>query len=563
MAFTTVEAQGNHVSGLTRREFLERFGAVAFLSLGTEKPDLVLYNGNIVTVDEAIPRAQAVAIANGHFVAVGSNDEIRPLAGALTKKVDLGGNTVLPGFIDAHTHPASSGLRHLREVDCDLRSIRAIKETLRVRAKNTPPGEWVLGFKYDDTKTAEGRFLTRQDLDDVSREHPVYVNHRGGHSSYVNSKAFEAAGVSEMTPDPSGGKFVRDPETGKLNGRTLETANDFFEKVIPSRFSRADHQEGVELIAKMMVATGVTSVHDAGGSTEDLLAYQDARAAGDLSFRVYCLIRSTNLDRMIEAGVRTGLGDGWVRVGPMKAICDGSISERTALLSKPYVGRPDDYGILVTEEGELYEQARKAHEAGWQIGIHANGDVGIDITLRVFERLQRESPRKDPRFRLEHCTVISKSLVRRIQKLGAIPNPFSTYVYFHGEKMPEYGAERLEHMFAVRSFLDAGIKVTQTSDYPPGPFEPMMALQSSVTRTDMKGNLWGASQKVTVEEAIRVGTLHGAYASYEEDVKGSIRAGKVADLVVLGRDPLQEEPSSLIDIPVERTMVGGRWVYEA
>ena len=551
------------MSELTRREFLGRFGAVALLSLGSEKPDLVLTNGNIVTVDEANPRAQAVAIANGHFVAVGSNEEIRPLTGALTKKVDLGGKTVLPGFIDAHTHPAWSGLRHLREVDCDLRSIGAIQEALRERAKQTPPGEWVLGFKYDDTKTAEGRFMTRQDLDEVSREHPIYVNHRGGHSSYVNSRAFEAAGVDEKTPDPPGGKFVRDPTTGKLHGRTLETGNDFFEKVIPSKFSRSDYQEGVQLISKMMVATGVTSVHDAGGSTDDLLAYQDARTAGELLFRVYCLIRYADLDRMIDAGVRTGLGDEWVRVGSMKTVCDGSISERTALLSKPYVGRPDDYGILVTEEGELYEQARKAHQAGWQIGIHANGDVGIDTTLRVFERLQRESPRPDPRYRLEHCTVINKSLVRRIKKLDAIPNPFSTYVYFHGEKMPEYGAERLEDMFAVRSFLDAGIKVTQTSDYPPGPFEPMMALQSSVTRTDMNGNLWGGSQKVTVEEAIRVGTLHGAYASYEEDVKGSIRAGKYADLVVLGRDPLQEDPFSLIDIPVERTMVGGRWVYEA
>ncbi|MEE9231778.1 MAG: amidohydrolase [Acidobacteriota bacterium] len=551
------------MSDLTRREFLERFGALTFLTLDSERPDLVLYNGNIITVDDANPRAQAVAIANGHFLAVGSDDDISPLAGVLTKKIDLGGTTVLPGFIDAHTHPASSGRRHLREVDCDLRSIRAIQDALRERARKTPKGEWVLGFKYDDTKTVEGRSLTRQDLDEVSHEHPVYVNHRGGHSSYVNSQAFKAAGLGEDTSDPRGGKYERDPETGKLHGRVLETALDSFEEIIPSQFSQADYQEGVKLISKMMAATGVTSVHDAGGSADDLLAYQDARTAGELSVRVYCLIRYADLDRMIDAGVRTGLGDEWVRVGAMKAICDGSISERTALLSKPYVGRPDDYGILVTEEGELYEQARKAHEAGWQIGIHANGDVGIDTTLKVLERIQRESPRPDPRYRIEHCTVINRSLVRRIKKLDAIPNPFSTYVYFHGEKMHEYGVERLEQMFAVRSFLDAGIRVTQTSDYPPGPFEPMMALQSSVTRTDMKGNLWGESQKVTVEEAIRVGTLHGAYASYEEDVKGSIRAGKVADLVVLGRDPLREDPFSLIDIPVERTMVGGRWVYEA
>jgi hypothetical protein len=195
--------------------------------------------------------------------------------------------------------------------------------------------------------------------------------------------------------------------------------------------------------------------------------------------------------------------------------------------------------------------------------VHANGDVAIDTVLRVYERLQRERPRRDPRFRLEHCTVINDSLVQRIRSLGAIPTPFATYVYYHGEKMREYGEERLNHMFALRSFLDAGIKVAPGSDYPPGPFEPMMALQSAVTRTDMKGKVWGPQQRVSVEEALRVQTLHGAYASFEERLKGSIERGKLADLVVLGRDPLREDPGTLVNIPIERTMVGGRWVFEA
>jgi len=242
--------------------------------------------------------------------------------------------------------------------------------------------------------------------------------------------------------------------------------------------------------------------------------------------------------------------------------CDGSISERTARLSQAYVGRPDDFGIEVMPKEELYAIAKKAHDADWQIGIHANGDVGIDTALRVYERLQRDRPRRDPRFRLEHCTVINDSLVERIRALGAIPTPFASYVYYHGEKFREYGAERLNHMFALRSFLDAGIRVAPGSDYPPGPFEPMMALQSGVTRTDIKGNVWGARQRISVEEAIRTQTLHGAYASFEENSKGTITRGKLADLVVLGRDPLREEPSSLVTIPIERTMVG-RWAFEA
>jgi len=547
---------------LTSRRHLLALAATALAPAAQTTPDIVLLNGNIHTVDPENPRAEAVAIAGSRILAVGSNEEIRRLASAPTKQVDLGGQTVVPGFIDAHTHVASSGLQHLHSVDCDLRSIREIQDAIRKRAAATRKGEWVLGFKYDDTKTAEGRPLTRDDLDAVTRDHPVLIKHRGGHGAYVNSLALQLADVNEKTPDPPGGHFARD-SAGRLTGHAKERATQPFQRRIPPRATAADRRQGVKLISQMFARAGVTSAHDAAGSPEDLRAYQDARDAGELRTRIYCLIANAHLDRMLAAGVRTGLGDEWVRVGAVKLVCDGSISERTARLSQPYTGRPDDFGILVTGEEELYAQARKAHQAGWQIGTHANGDVAIDLTLRVYERLQKEKQLRDPRFRLEHCTVINDSLVRRIKNLGAIPNPFSTYVYYHGEKMREYGAERLGWMFAVRSFLDAGVPVTQTSDYPPGPFEPMMALQSSVTRTDSKGNVWGARQRVTVPEALRVGTLHGAHASFEEKLKGSIQAGKLADLVVLGRDPLRENPASLIAVPVERTMVGGQWVFEA
>ena len=526
------------------------------------EPELILYNANILTVDDRRPRAQAVAIADGRFLAVGGNEKIRALAGGKTKKIDLAGKTIVPGFIDAHTHPAVAGRMHLRQVDCDLRSISAIQNAIRERAAKTPPGQWVLGFKYDDTKTADGHPLTLADLDAAVTTHPVFISHRGGHTAYVNSRALELAGVTNDTPDPAGGRFDRDPATHKHNGRVSERATEVFDKLIPEVSSREDYRAGVKLISQMMSRAGITSAHDAYGSHEDLRAYQDAHAAGELSVRIYCLIGHAEIDRMLEAGLRTGFGNEWVRIGAMKMTCDGSISERTARLSQPYVGRPDDFGIQVMTEEELYAKARKAHEADWQIGVHANGDVAIDMVLRIYERLQREHPRRDPRFRLEHCTLINDELVRRIRALGAIPTPFAAYVYYHGEKFHDYGADRLERMFALRSFLDAGIRVAPGSDYPPGPFEPMMAMQSAVTRTDSKGNVWGAKQRISIEEALRTQTLHGAYASFEEDLKGSIDRGKLADLVVLGRDPLHEPPGSLISIPVERTMVGGQWVFE-
>ena len=551
------------MKNISRRDFVASLPPLALMSCYLEKADLILYNADIITVNPNQPSAEAIAISGDKIIGVGSNEDIMNLSSAYTKKINVGGKIITPGFIDAHSHPAGAGRSHLRNVDCDLRSIEEIKNAIFERSKKTPKGEWISGFKYDDTKTKEKRYINNIDLDEVSPDHPVIITHRGGHTAYVNSLALKIAGIDEKTPDPKGGNIERDLETGNLNGRLLETATYLVEKFIPNQFTRSDYQAGVKLISEMLSKSGITSVTDAGTGVKSLQAFEDAYESGELKTRVYCMIRGYAFDEVNGSGKKTGYGDEWVRVGAVKLVCDGSISERTARLSKPYIGRPDYYGIIINNEDEIYEEAIKAHSNDWQIGVHANGDVGIDITLRVFERLQKEKYRKDPRFRIEHCTIINESLVQRIKTLGVIPNPFSTYVYFHGEKMKEYGKERLENMFAVRSFLDAGIPVTQTSDYPPGPFEPMMAIQSSVTRTDYTGEVWGPSQKISVEEAIKVATINGAYASYEENIKGSIEIGKLADLTILGQDPRETDPMSIIDIPIERTMVGGKWVYES
>jgi predicted amidohydrolase YtcJ len=546
---------------LSRRDFVGLLGATA-LSASSTEPELILLNGVIHTMDPANPQAEAVAIANGRFLAVGSNAEIGAYATSRTKRLDLGRFPVLPGFIDAHMHVAASGLEHLKSVDTDLPSIAAIKDAVRKRAVQTPAGDWVLGFKYDDTKMAEGRPINRHDLDEAAPNNPVYIRHRGGHTAFVNSAALNQADINDKTANPAGGAYEHGAD-GKLTGRVMDNGNAAFASKIPSTATRADRRDGVKLITQMLVRAGVTSAHDALGDPDDLLAYQDAYEAGDMHARVYCLIGAQHIDKMIRAGIRTGLGNEWVRVGAMKLMLDGSISERTARLSQPYVGRPNDYGILIMGEEEMYTLARKAHLAGWQVASHANGDGTIDQALRVYERLQRETPRNDPRFRLEHCTVINDDLVRRIKAIGAIPTPFSSYAYYHGEKLSEYGPERVNHMFALRSFLDAGVRATQASDYTASPFDPMMALQSEVTRTDKNGNVWGPKQRITIQEAIQVGTVNGAYASFEENLKGAIAPGKLADLVVLGRDPLHEDPSKLIGIPVQRTMVGGKWMFEA
>lgn len=556
-----------------RRQFLKKAGPLALMPIIPNfnfkylrtAPDLILYNANIITINPAQPQAEALAIIGDRIVAIGNNKEVQRLAGATTKKLNIEGQVITPGFIDAHAHPFTAGKGHLTSIDAGMPSIKAIQEAIHKKAGNTPPGHVISAFKYDDTKTSDGRKINRYDLDAAAPNHLVQIWHRGGHSIYVNSMVLELMGYNKDTTDPEGGKIVRDPETGKPTGELHETAYAQLDQLDPSPRipHKKDDQEAILLISKLMNKAGITSVTEAYGSPESLLAYQDAYHSGVLSLRVYALIGTSRIDKMIDAGVRTGFGNEWIRIGGMKMTCDGSISERTARLSEPYIGRPDDYGIIRNDEEAIYKNSIKAHKADWQIAIHANGDVAIEKVLNVFEQLQKEYPRKDPRFRIEHCTVINDNLIQRMKALKVIPNPFSTYIYFHGDKMKEFGKERVENMFAVRSFLDAGLKPTQTSDYVPGPFEPMMAIQSSVTRTDMKGNIWGASQRITVEEALKVGTLHGAYASYEENIKGSLEVGKLSDLVVLGADPRKADPFDIINIPIERTMVGGKWVYES
>jgi predicted amidohydrolase YtcJ len=302
-------------------------------------------------------------------------------------------------------------------------------------------------------------------------------------------------------------------------------------------------------------------VHDAGANREHIVAYEDARRAGELRHRAYLMVRGAEVFAGFKAaGIHTGFGDEWIRVGGVKFAADGSASERTMRMSTPYVGT-SDYGILTMTQEEILEAVEDAHRHDFQVGIHANGDVAIDMVLKAYERVLRLWPAPDRRHRIEHCSLVTEDLLRRIKATGSIPTPFWTYVHYHGEKWAEYGTAKMESMFAHRSFLDHGIAVPGASDYTPGPFEPLMAIQSMVTRRDYKGREWGASQKVSVDEALRIATLHGARASSEEALKGSIAAGKLADFVMLERDPHDVDPLAIKDIGIVRTVVGGRTVY--
>jgi predicted amidohydrolase YtcJ len=524
------------------------------------EPDLIVINGNVFTSDTAQPRAEAFAVKNSRFVAVGSTADIRNLATRRTQVLDAERMTVTPGFIDAHCHP--SGVQELYGVNTNLRTVREIQAAIRRKAESTAPEVWVTGFMFDDTKL--DRPLTRKDLDEATRDHPVSVAHRGGHTTFYNSKAFELAGVTAQTPDPPDGRFFR--ENGELTGRVAENARNVFARVgkretFTPEQQRERGRNGMRHMSELFNAAGLTSVHNAGTSPEAILAYEDCRRNGELTHRAYMMIRSPSaFNGLKAANVYTGFGDEWIRVGGVKFVADGSASERTMRMSTPYVGT-NDYGILTMTQDQLYEAVDDAHSHNFQVGIHANGDVTIDMVLKAYERALQKWPDPNRRHRIEHCTLVNPDLIRRIKANGVIPTPFWTYVYYHGEKWKEYGEEKVRWMFAHRSFLDAGIRVPGASDYTPGPFEPLMAIQSMVTRTDYNGRLWGANQKVSVDEALTIATINGAYASSEEHLKGSITAGKLADFVFLEKDPHQVPPDQIMAIKVNRTVVGGKTVY--
>lgn len=562
------------MNGFSRRQFLGSSAAVvsaaaiagdasATVQDATGPADLIIKGANLLTMDSDISSASAIAVRGQHILAVGSDSDVLNLQSASTEVVDGRGYTVTPGFIDAHSHPLLA--QDAISAKVNLPRIADVQEALAAQARKTPPGHWVLGSMYDDTKFEDGRPLTRTDIDKVVSNHPVFVRHRGGHTAVVNSAAIELAGITADTPDPVGGRYFR--EDGELTGKIAEPSamSPFQNAGVWPVMDRSARQRSVMLTSKSMAAAGLTSTTDSWGELDDFIAYQDARAAGEMHFRLsFMPFGETDVYKGLKlARMASGFGDNMLRIGAVKFAADGSASERTMSRSTPYDGRPEDYGILTMTQEEIDAAVDDAVAHDFRIGIHANGDVAIDRVLNAYERVLRDWKGENPRFRIEHCSLVNPSLLKRIKKAGVVPTPFYTYAYYHGNKWLEYGTEMMESMFAHRSFLDHGIPVAPASDFTPGPFEPMMAVQSMVTRKDAQGRVWGPGQRISVTEAMRICTLHGAYASFEESIKGSLTPGKLADIVVLERDPHDVNPDEIEAINVIRTILGGRTTFEA
>src|SRR5580658_9178708 len=571
-----------------RREFLGLTGAgVAGLASGSlvtatvfaetesadtdpRHADLVVFNAKVYTVDSRMPKAEAFAIKGGRFFYLGSAAEAKSLIGRGTETFDAKQMTIVPGFIDCHNHAGGNTL--LYEVlvgnpyEVEFVTIASIIDKLRAKAQKTPAGFWIDGYFFDDTKVKDNRQLNVHDLDQVSKDLPVVVQHRGGHTSYYNSKALEMADINRNTPNPPGGTFDRDTN-GDLNGRVTDRARNALNRV-GKRPTFTEEQrmqrdrDGLAYISKQFVRYGVTSVHHEGGNLE---ALQQVRARGDLLHRVSYEASGRVLESMIAGGIMSGFGDEWIRFGATSEhTIDGSFSERTMALSTPYPGVAPSYkGNVMETQDSLNAWIERVHRAGIQVNCHANGDVAIEMVLTAVERAQRLFPRTDARPKITHCTLINDDILRRMKAGGVVPAAFTSYAYYNSDKFHFYGEELMKRCMAYRSFLDAGIPVAAGSDFSPGPFDPRMAFQGMVTRKGWDGQTWGANQRISVDEALRVNTINGAYNSHEEAIKGSITPGKLADFVVLSDDLFTIDKEKIKDIQIVRTVVGGSTVYQA
>jgi predicted amidohydrolase YtcJ len=533
--------------------------------------DVVFLNGPIVTVDERHPTAEAVAVRGDRIARVGIRDEVTDEIGPATRVVDLAGRALLPGLNDNHTHPLSYG-QALGQIDAGPAAVRRLADlqTAFRRAGSGPAdgmgvrGEWLLARGYDDSRLDIGRHPTRYELDEATGGRPAYLVRTCGHLAVANSAALTRAGINRQTPDPVGGKIDRD-EHGEPTGLLRETALELIRRLLPAP-TVADYVSYLRLAGERFRAYGITSVGEAGiGSSDQFAAYERLARAGELPVRAFTMMLiDPTLEALERTGLRTGFGDEWLRIGPAKLLQDGSGGGRTAAITGEYRNDPGNSGIAIYDQSGLDDRFARAHAAGFQLAAHGIGDRAIEMLLDAYERVLTDAPKADARPRIEHCGICTPRILDRMERLGVIAVPQPSFIYYLGDSyVANFTPEQLALSYPGRAWFDRGIVAAGSSDVPVVTCNPFVNLRSAVTRLTQDGQFMGPDQSVTVDEAIKMFTFNGAYASFEEGIKGSIAEGKLADLVVLDRDPRTVVPDELHTLRAEMTVLGGRVVYEA
>lgn len=530
--------------------------------------DLLVRNGRIVTMDASEHTAESMAVRDGKILALGRDEELAGCASPRTRVLDLAGARVLPGLIDVHTHAlewAKSILRNQIEARYPaVRSIAEIADQVRERVA-AQPGEWIRGSGWDDAKLTERRYLARRDLDPASLRNPVYLEHVSGHLAAANTVALQLAGITRDTPAPPGGVIERDASgepTGILKDNAMRLVARLLPPDPPDLAARA-----AKLVSERGLEVGLTTIHDISLSPEEMRGYQQAYRGGWLKLRVQMVPVVASLadaEQLVKTGVHTGFGDERLKLGAVKMFADGGMGARTvAIYPPPLADEPGNLGLLIWKSEEMQSAHQILAAAGWQLVTHAIGDRAIDQVLNSYAATLKALGLREPRFRIAHCGVSTPAIQKRLRELHVVVDGNPAFVYWIGSWFLKYGPERARWSYPGKSYVENGVIEAAGSDVPVTPISPWWGLWAAVTRRELlSGAVLAPEERLGVPEALRLYTQNGAYAGFEENLKGSLEPGKLADFIVVDRDVLSVPPDDLKDVRVLKTFVGGELVYE-
>jgi len=516
---------------------------------------LAIYNGNIITMNPSKPRAESISTMNGRFLVVGSNREVERTIGKDTLALDLKGKTVLPGLIDCHVHLVKYGLQkpgiNLRNV----KSISELKRKLERRVSSSAKGSWIVGHGWDQDRLEEKRYPTKLDLDEVAKENPVVLTRVCGHICVVNTAALRIANITKEIGPIQGGQIDTDPETGEPIGILRESAQDVVWEAVPPPDPK-EVEAAILAACRDAVKVGLTSIHCLADSSSEISALHAMRKRNRLPLRVNILPPEELLESLAALGIKTGFGDDYLRIGPVKIFTDGSLGARTAALAEPYSDDLGNKGIMIFSQDELNAIVEKAHKSDLQVAIHAIGDRAIEFALTAVENALGRFPRKDHRHRIEHASVLNRLLIKRMKNLNVIASIQPTFTISDFWVPQRVGAERVRLVYPFRTLMKSGVLIAASSDCPTEILNPILGIHAAVTRGGFV-----PKESLNVNQAIQAFTVNAAYASFEEESKGSIEVGKLADFVVLSEDITRIPSERIKDVRVEMTVIGERIVY--
>jgi predicted amidohydrolase YtcJ len=539
-------------------------------------PSLILFNGKIRSFDRQGSIHEAIACVDSRIVCTGGSDDLRRLAGPETKVIDLKGRTAIPGLTDTHVHLSEKGTAEMELVDCrdfyvDVGSVSDILQRLANAAASAPKGSWIVahGSPMQDFRLKDKRFPDKRDLDGAVPDHPVSISF-GAHITVGNSLALTAAKITRDTPDPAGGHIKHDPDTGEPTGELHERAQLILKKVAPE-FNYLQLKDGIVFALNQCLERGVTTVHDIVRYAEPVRAYQEIYKEGRMHARVSILPRviesMIESKSLIELGLITGFGNEWLRVGGVKMSIDGGITGRNACFYEPYEDDEHNYGIIRIQQDELNHTVTKCHEAGLRCCVHAIGDRAFDMALNAYENAIENSPRKDHRHRIEHMGnwLCTPERMRRMVRSGIVAIPNIAIGYYVGDAILDcVGEKRLTKAFPFRTLLKNNVIIAGGSDSPGyWPVDPLRDIAACVSRKMRWGEVWVPEERISVSEAFAMHTTTASWVGFEENEKGSLETGKLADIAVLAEDPYEIQAEKIKDLKVEMTLVGGEVKYQA